>query len=269
MASQATENSAISSTDITTSIVTAPVITIAGLQDVSRQLVDRTLPGIDEVLALDLMAAYAAELDRQVIAGTGASNQHLGILNTAGTTQEAAFAVSLALPSGANVALFYSKLAAAVGDVNATRFLPADTIVMHPRRWAWLSAAVDSQNRPLMVPNGSGPNNAMCTGAAGATNGPVGQIFGIDVVISANVPTNVGSGPEDVVIVARMADVALLEAGDGMPTQVRYDAPLANQLTVRLVAFGYSAFTAARQPKAIAKVGGTATVGNGLITPTL
>lgn len=56
----------------------------------------------------------------------------------------------------------------------------------------------------------------------------------------------------------------LFEDESQAPAQLRFDEPLANTLTVRLVAYGYSAFAGGRQPKAISVVSGT-----GLIVPAL
>jgi HK97 family phage major capsid protein len=83
VASQATENSALQNTDEVWGNLTVPVATIGGQQDVSRQSLERGTPGIDQLVYMDLAGAYHAELDRQVIAGSGASGQMLGMLNTA------------------------------------------------------------------------------------------------------------------------------------------------------------------------------------------
>jgi two-component sensor histidine kinase len=88
------------------------------------------------------------------------------------------------------------------------------------------------------------------------------------VITDANLPTSVGTGPEDVVIVARRADLLLWEDGDGTPTELRFEQTLGTQLTVELVAYGYAAFTAGRYPTAVGTIGGNATIGNGLVAPT-
>jgi HK97 family phage major capsid protein len=93
-ATQATENSAVSSTDEVWANLTVPVTTIAGQQAVSRQTLERG-EAVDEIIYVDLARAYAANVDNQVINGTGASNQVLGILNTGGINAATAFGAAV------------------------------------------------------------------------------------------------------------------------------------------------------------------------------
>jgi HK97 family phage major capsid protein len=80
-ASQASQNAAVSETNAADTLLSPPVVTIAGQQTVSRQAVERG-ELVEEVLTADLANAHNSELDRQVINGSGASGQHLGILGT-------------------------------------------------------------------------------------------------------------------------------------------------------------------------------------------
>jgi len=260
---QATQNSAVSNTDAAITDLTIPVITIAGQQDVSRQSLERGV-GTDSLIYADLIAAYNVALDAQVISGTGSSGQALGILNTAGVHQATAFTAA------ATAATFYSKLAGAVAAIQSNRFLAATGIIIHPRRWGWLSSLVDSSNRPLVTPITSGPNNALGTyeGAVDIGTSPVGTILGIPIYVDANIPTSVGTGPEDQVIVARLEDLILWEDGDGTPQQLRFEETTGGSLTVKLVAYGYAAFTAGRYPTAVGIVGGNSGAGFGLVAPT-
>jgi HK97 family phage major capsid protein len=262
---QATENSSVSSTDQVFANVTVPVVTIAGQQDVSRQSLERGTPGIDSLIYLDLAGAYAVALDSQVLSGSGTSGQMLGVLTTAGIGQSTAFVAA------ATAATFYSKLAGQLNTVETTRFLAPTAIAMHPRRWNWLVSQVDSSNRPLVVPNQSGPYNAY--GVSGAPldvpeSTPVGWILGLPVYTDASIPTAVGTASEDQVIVYRAPDLLLWEDGDGAPKQLRFEQTLGNQLTVKLVAYNYAAFTAGRYPTAVGVVGGNSGAGFGLVAPT-
>lgn len=262
---QATQNSAVSNTDYAVTDLTIPVATIAGQQDVSRQALERG-EGVDSIIFADLVADYAVKLDAQVLSGTGSSGQMLGIFGTAGITQMSAFTAA------ATITTFYSKIAGAVVAVQSGRFLAPSGIIVHPRRFGWLVASVDSAGRPLFVPNTNGPFNA--NGIyddpkdVPATE-PVGWVQGIPVYTDASIPTAVGTGPEDQVIVARLADLMLWEDGDGTPQQLRFEQTTGGSLTVKLVAYGYAAFTAGRYPLATAIVGGNAgTIGYGLAAPT-
>ncbi|MFE4469548.1 phage major capsid protein [Leifsonia sp. NPDC056824] len=262
---QATENASVSNTDQVWSNVTVPVVTIAGQQDVSRQSLERAT-GIDSLIYSDLAAAYNVALDVQVLSGTGSSGQALGILQTGGVNQATAFGAA------ATPATFYSKLAGQLNAVETTRMMAPDLIIMHPRRWNWLVAQLDSSNRPLVVPNASGPNNALGVYDVPQDTPsaiPVGHILGLPVITDASIPGSVGTGPEDQVIVARWEDLLLWENGDGAPFQLRFEQTLGNQLTVKLVAYNYAAFTAGRFPTAVGIVGGNAgSAGFGLVAPT-
>jgi HK97 family phage major capsid protein len=261
---QATENASVSNTDQVWSNLTVPIVTIAGQQDLSRQTLERA-QGIDQLVYTDLAGAYAVALDQQVLSGTGSSGQALGILQTSGTGQSTAF-VAAATP-----ATFYLKLAGQLNAVQTTRYMAPDVIIMHPRRWNWLIGQLDSSNRPLVVPNPNGPFNALGVAAAPVDTPatvPVGSIMGLPVITDASIPGAVGSGPEDQVIVARWEDLLLWENGDGAPFQLRFEQTLGNQLTVKLVAYNYAAFTAGRYPTAVGIVGGNSGAGFGLIAPT-
>lgn len=261
---QASENSPVSNTDEVWTNVTAPVVTIAGQQVLSRQSIERGV-GIDTIIFNDLTAAYNVNLDSQVLTGTGSSGQMLGILNTSGVNQATAFSAL------ATAATFYTKLAGQLSAVETTRFLAPDGIVMHPRRWNWLESQVDSSNRPLLVPNASGPNNALGTYDSPQDTPsavPVGFILGLPVYTDASIPTAVGTGPEDQVIVLRKEDSILWEDA-GAPFQLRFDQTAGTNLSVTLVAYGYAAFTAGRYPTSVGIVGGNAgTAGFGLFAPT-
>lgn len=260
---QATENSSVSNTDQVWTNLTVPVVTIAGQQDLSRQTLERA-QGIDQLVYDDLAAAYAVALDTQVLSGTGSSGQALGILQTAGIGQSTAFVAAV------TPATFYSKLAGQLNAVETTRFMAPDVIIMHPRRWNWLISQLDSSSRPLIVPNPNGPFNALGVSDipvdTPATR-PVGSIMGLPVITDASIPTAVGTGPEDQVIVARWEDLLLWENGDGAPFQLRFEQTLGNQLTVKLVAYNYAAFTAGRYPTAVGVVGGNSASTFGLVAP--
>ena len=251
-ASQSSENSSVSSTDIDDTLLTVPVRTIAGQQDVSRQAIERGT-GIDTVVLQDLVNAYATQLDSQIIGGAGTSGTHTGVLSVSGINS---VTYTDASPTAAKL---FPKIADAVQRVNSNRFMPADLIVMHPRRWAFFLAAVDGQSRPLVTPNVNGPMNTY--GVGGNTGaGIVGSLLGIPVLVDANVPTNLGSGTnEDRIIVCYSPDLCLWEQ-TGSPMQLRFDQTLGGQLTIKMVAFGYSAFTAGKYPAGVSVI-------SGLVTP--
>jgi HK97 family phage major capsid protein len=251
---QAAENTALVEQDYDETTLTVPVITIGGQQDVSRQSLERG-NGTDQIIFADLVSNYAVKVDQEVIAGDGAGGDALGILNTSGIN---AVTYTDASPT---LAELWPKIADGIARVQAGRYLPPTAIFMHPRRWAMMSSALDSTGRPLI--NTTSPQNAVGIGDALKYGQVVGSIQGVPVITDGNIPVNLGVGTnEDVIIIARTSDCLLFE-NSTVPRELRFEETLAGQLTVKLVVYGYMAFTAGRYPKGITTITGT-----GLITPT-
>lgn len=250
---QTADNAAVSETDLTDTSVAAPVRTIAGQQDVAVQLLDQSPVNFDEVIFRDLVADYATKVNGQTIGGTGLNGQVLGIRGTSGIE-------TIAL-TGTGVSDLYKKIADAVQRVHTLRHQPPTVIVMHPRRWAFLLAASDSTGRPLVLPSGNNPQNAIATFTAVAAEQVVGSMHGLPVVTDPGIPTNLGTGTdEDIVLILRASDLLLFESG--IRTRVLPEVG-SGTLTTRLQVYGYLAFTAGRYPKSVVEIGGA-----GLVAPT-
>jgi HK97 family phage major capsid protein len=248
-----TELGAVAETDMVTTDITIPVVTITGQQDISRQAVERGAV-TDQLVFNDLIAAYAERLDAQTLIGTGANGQHRGLLNVSG--------IGLQTYSTAVISTFFSKLAGNLNDVATNRLRPATVVIMHPRRWHALVAASDSQSRPLVVPAALSPMNAAAVGVTGSQEF-VGTIAGgLPVLVDANVPTNQGASTnEDRVFVARVEDFALWEEGGGVPRVFNFEQTQGPGI-IRLAVYGVSAFTGGRYPAGISMMTGT-----GLVAP--
>ena len=246
---QASDNGAVSETDLTDTFVNAPVDTISGQQDLAIQLLDQSPINFDQVVFGDLTAAYATNVDTEVISGSGMNGHVTGVRNTSGITT---IAYTTATPT---VAQLYSKIADAIQRVQTGRFLPATAIVMHPRRWAYFQAASDTTGRPLVVPNGAGPQNAIATFGTVGGEQVVGTLQGLPVVTDPSMPINLGaSTTQDVIHVVRASDLLLFESG--IKSRVLPDVG-SGTLTVRLQIYGYVAFSAARYPASVVEIGGT------------
>ena len=246
VAAQETQNTAVSNTTMLESDLTVPVRTFAGQQIVSKQAVERGA-GIAEIILADLAAEYSTKVNISAISGDGTGGGHFGVLNTT-SVQTAAW-------TGTTGASLMTALHNAIGKVNASRFAAADLIVMHPRRWAFLCAAVDGSSRPFIQVDGPG-FNAQGNGAAGGY-GIVGSLVGIPVVTDAGIPTNLGaSTDEDRILVTRRSDVYLMEQ-PGAPISLTFEEVKGDQLSVQMVAYGVSAFTAGRYPVATCVLQGT------------
>lgn len=252
-APQASENAAVSETNLDDTLLTVDVRTISGQQTVSRQAIDRSSGG-DTIVLQDLVRAYQTNLDSGILNSAGTSGTHLGIRSTSGIIS---VAYTDASPTAAEL---YPKLADLIQQIQAGVFAGLSHFVMHPRRWWWIAKELGS-TFPLLQIQGAG-NRA---GNAGDTQyGGLGRdIFGVPVVLDGNIPTNLGAGTNEDVILGVTADELHLWEDPAAPLYIKADQTAAASLGVLFVVYGYSAFAAGRYPGAHGTIGGT-----GLITPT-
>lgn len=249
------DNAAVVASSVSTGNVQVPVITIAGQQDMSRQLLERSTPGFDVVINQDLTKAYHAAVDQQVLAGPGTAGAMEGILTNPNVL---AIAYTDATPTGSRL---FPKIGNAIQQVHTNRFLPPNLIVMHPSRWQWLLVAVDSNNRPLVTPVAQGPMNALAQFGDVLPEGIVGSMLGLPVLVDAQVPTILGAGAnQDAIIITRTDDQWLMENPDRYPLLKVFEETLSGTMTIRLQLYGYVAFTSERFPKASAVIQGTGLV---------
>lgn len=263
VAVQATQNTAVSNTDLTTSSVTSGITTIAGQQVVSLQLLKQSGIPFDQVILSDLARAYATQLDLQVLTGSGSSGQLRGLLNGSGVGSTTFTSASPAVTSATAANSFYNKLISAITAVHTNRYLPPTAIIMHPVRWGWVLEALDSQTRPLVTPHAYPVLNSIGDSAATPqSQGLAGELLGLPVYIDPNIPQNLGAGTnEDRVFVVRQDDLWLYES----PVEAAsFDATYANQASILFRVLGYSAFIPDRYGKSVNVISGT-----GLVTPTL
>jgi len=255
-AAQTTQNTTVVTQDVTETDLTVNVNTIAGYSPVSRQGIERAAYS-DQILFEDLIARYWAILDSYCINGTGSNNQPTGLLNTG--------SIATSTASTATVAGVWPKIADVIQQINGNMGgigYVADKIVMHPRRWGFFEAGLDSQNRPLMTP--SGPVlNAIASPGDAAGYGYVGNMHGLRVFTDANIPTTLGATTNADAIIVMASPVVHLFERSGDPVTLSFEQTSATALTVNLVCYGYIAFTAGRYPGASGAV-----TGAGLVPPT-
>ena len=246
------EGSAVQETNIDDTKLDVTVNTIAGQQNVSRQALERGT-GIDSLVMADLVSAYHTTLDKQYVDTNAASL-------TATITQVVTYT-----DGSPTVGELYPKILDCVQRIQTNYFGGPNFILMHPRRLAWILAAVDSTGRPLAVPTQNGPMNATAVGNGSVVYGNSGYtIAGLPVITDANVRTNNGTGEnEDVIIIGNTQESHLWETAGGSPFMLRFEDVKSAELEVKMVVYGYSAYTAGRYPNAFALIGGT-----GLVTPT-
>lgn len=251
VALQASENTAVSNTDIDDTLLTENVQTAAGQQTLSRQAIERGT-GVESVVMDDLFRRYATTKDSTLI------NQ--------ATTGLSALAVANAYTdASATAAEMWPKLLGAAAGVE-TALLglgSAKVALMHPRRWYWLQSQLTTSFPFISQPNIPGQ-------ASGVNNGvDYGRGFrgflpsGLAVVTDANVPINKGAGTnEDEVYVIDPDECHLWEDANA-PIFIRAEQAAAASLGVLLVLYGYFAYSFRRFTGSVQAINGT-----GLITPT-
>lgn len=240
-----TEGAAVQETNMDDTKLDLTVKTVAGQQNVSRQAIERGT-NVDSLVIADLISAYHTKLDALVVAEI---------------SEAAAVGYTDASPS---VAELYPKLADAIQQVQSTYFAGPNAIIMHPRRLAFILAAVDTTNRPLAVP-ALVAQNPVASGAGAPVYGNSGYtIMGLPVITDANVTTTSGAGNnQDEIYVVNTQEVHLWEQAGGDPMLLRFEQPKAAELDVTIIVYGYSAVTSRRYPDAHRRIAGT-----GLVTPT-
>ena len=253
---QASENSPVSETNADDTLLTIDVRTIAGQQDLSKQVIERGT-GVDAFVVQDLIRSWHTTLDNQILNGDGTSGAILGMDAQPGKN---VVTYNEASPSVANL---YPKLADAYQQIQTGVFMNPTHWIMHPRRLAFLLSAVDQQDRPLVLPALNGPMNAVATGAGSASYGNSGYtMMGLPIIVDANVRTNAGAGTDEDRIYCVTAPELHLWEQAGSPFALSFDATGAGSLTVKSVVYGYSAFSAGRYPAALSVIAGT-----GLVAP--
>jgi len=251
VALQASENSAVSETDIDDTLMTINVQTNAGQQTLSRQAIERGA-GVEPVVLDDLFRRYATTLDSTLL--NQATN---GLTNVA-----TAVAYTDATPTATE---FYPKILEGLSGVEAALLDQAsgeNIAVMHSRRWYWMQNALSSTwpliSQPGIAAQMSGVNLGTTYGSGVRGTLPNGT----PVVVDNNIATNYGAGTnEDEVYLVDRNECHLWEDPNA-PMYIRAEQPKLANLGVLMVVYGYFAYTHARYTQA-RKIGGT-----GLVTPT-
>ena len=134
----------IAASDPTFRAVVATPQSLAFYFKVSRELL-ADAPNIDQALRTAIAGAFAKELDRAGLRGTGTAPEPRGILNTSGIQAVTNGANGTALASYANFLSAYSAILGADA--------PAPTAaIMSPRSLIKLAGLIDTTNQPLQAP---------------------------------------------------------------------------------------------------------------------
>ncbi len=269
---QAAQADPVTSTDLTTSTVTAAVNTIAGQQDISIQLLEQSPINMDAVVFEDLSADYDKKLDAQVIGGTGLNGQHKGIfaqtaqsanstttLNTDAAKINAVTCASVVFYDGQATSFTqFRSILNGKTNIETLRFRTPSAIYAHPRRInSWEIASDATIGRPLYTAYGA--FNALGEPNAQLAQGVTGSLTGLPVVKDANIPIlcatgSITSGSGDMIGLVCEEDLLLWEGNLRMRVLPEV---LSGTLQVRLQVYAYSAFMPNRYPGGTTLITGT------------
>lgn len=254
VALQATQNTGVSETNLADTLLTINVQTASGQQTLSRQAIDRGT-GIEEVAVADLFKRYATNLDSTLL-----NQATTGLSAVAGTTA----AVTATTFSGAGG--FYPNILAAA-SASETALLAQATpnyIIMHNRRWYWLSNILTSTWPAINQPSIPDSRNAGTNNGAGYAMGVRGVLpNGMLAVVDNNVTLAAGTATnQDEAYVVASEECHLWEDPKA-PVYIRAEQPQAANLGVLLVVYGYFAYTFSRYTNGSQKL-----TGAGMVAPT-
>lgn len=226
------------------------VYTAAGLATVSNQLLKDAKWGVDRLITTDLAKRFVSLEEQAFINGSG-SGQPLGIMNTPGV-----ISIPYTEASPKQQALL-DKVNEAITEVQ-TQFLGfPDAIVMHPRTWGWLAGSHNAEGVYLLGAGASGtrrkPGEAI-PGYGGGTT-PRGELFGLPVYTTPNVPTGLGDAKNESAVIVGDFSQGLILDREGIVTDTSSHVFFTSNQTVfrseeRL------GFTAGRYPNAFAVIQG-------------
>ena len=252
---QGVQNQNVSDTDLQTQFVTFPVVTKAGAQVISLQLLERSPISFDEVVGRDLALAHAQNLNEGIVNGTGVTSEggidFVGIINTTG--------INIVTWTQASPTLkgLYGRIGTGKVAVATGRKLPATDQVMSANCWEWIDQTFDTSERPVVVPQYAGPFNAVTVAPDGqVAEGTIGRkMQELGTYVDLTLPTNLGAGKnQDVLIGGRFDENYLYES----PITTRMlPQTYGAQLSMLMQLYNYAAFTAARYPVANFALTGT------------
>lgn len=237
--------------DMSFSEFEAHVYTAAGLATVSNQLLKDAKWNVDQLITKDLAKRFVALEEQAFISGSG-SGQPLGIMNTPGV-------ISIPYTEGTpKQAALIDKISDAVTEVQ-TQFLGfPDAIVMHPRTWGWLAKGRDGTDGTYILGSGANgtqrrPNEGIPGYGAGTL--PRGELFGLPVYTTPNIPTTLGDAENESAVIVGDFSQGLVLDREGIVTDTSSHVFFTSNQTVfrseeRL------GFTAGRYPNAFAVVQG-------------
>jgi len=224
-AALASENAAVNEVDIVEAVVSSPVSTIAGMQDISLQLLERSDPSIDAALAMELGNGIAQDLDTLLFTGSGTAPYLRGLDNVAAIST---LSYTDATPTQAEL---WAKIIQLAATVAAALGKPPTHLLAHSRRIAWLFGSSWS-SAPVTLP------------------------YGMEAVAVDGITALAGAGTNEDKIYIVAADELPIFIGE-TTFRVFLDGAVSDTLTARCRAHAYASALFGRAPEAIGLLSGT------------
>lgn len=245
------------SADMTFSQYIVSVFTGAGLAWVSNQLLQDAgngqlggpSTGIDALILQELARRFAILEELAVINGSG-TGQPLGILNTSGVNATSA--------TTATVSGVLNSILTGITNVQTNYKGDPNAIVMHPRTWAYLVGGQESASPTTYLvgpPGGVGRRPSDPLPGSAIPGRVAGSIFGYDVYLSANIPTNLGGTTNQSAIIVGNFNEALFLDRQGFTVDTSEHVGFTTNQTV-FRGEGRTGYTAGRYPTAFSVITG-------------
>jgi len=230
------------SQDVETAEVESPVATFSGISDWAIQALEQSPAGahLDWVVFRDMTESLDAEIERELLVGSGTNEHFFGLLELAGTNS---IEYTSEEPTGTAMFPFVGR---ALAQIGVKRRLPPEIIMMNTSRFFWLSTSEDLANRPLLLEDYE------------ESTFPIAGLSGVGVYPNNAIPnTLTKTENQDAIICCRPSDFVLF-ASEPYVT-VKEDV-LSGTLQVRFELHRYVAAILGRFPSGISKVTGTGMV---------
>lgn len=251
---EATPLTALSETDAAFGDETQGIYEVAGVQDLSNFLVERSTPGADMIIMRNLARQVAAKIDYYVLHGDN-TGEPQGIRGASGIN---AVTYTASTPT-------FSEAQAKIGDmlqqIHSGWFGAADALIVHPRRWQKWATERDSEGRLLIGTAATVSNPTAVFNGVPVAEGAVGFLHGVPVYLDSNIKTTDGTGTNEDTVFAMVREQALLWLGN---LNLEIDRSVNFKTSgVAVRARQYVAFMCEHAPEAFGTVSGT-----GLAAPT-
>ena len=233
--------------DLTFGEISANVFTAAGMAVASNQLLADAKRSVDSLINSDLAKRLANLEELAFLNGTG-TNQPRGILNTPG--------IGSTPLASTDVDDLLDAVQDSITSIYTDYFGAPNAIVMHPRTWGRIAKHRDANGAYVYSQGNYGTRTAADNlPGYGAGQTPRGELFGLPVYTTANVPTNLGATTnESRVIVGNFSEALILDRQGITLDSSGHVFFTTNQTIFR--AEERLGFTAARYPKAFNVIGG-------------